>query len=303
MKTLLQEHNLILMEAAIVERLRRTGVVELHPGLVHAALVYDVRGRAELEKLYQGYLSIAAAAGLPILLTTPTWRANAERVTRSGVDPKINADCTRFMLELRASQGREKAMVKIGGFMGCKNDTYLPAEGLSAAESERFHAWQVDQLAQAGVDFLMAGTLPNVQEAVGIAKAMEKTGTPYLIGFVIDRSGSVLDGTSLWNAVSQIDAATQQRPLGYMVTCSYPSFLCADRQPEALFTRLLGYQANSSSLSHSELDEATRLQQDKVAGWAKEMLNLNRGYGVKILGGCCGTDDKHLSALAGATTA
>jgi homocysteine S-methyltransferase len=303
MYALIEEHNLILVEAAIVERLRRTGLVQLHPSLVHATLVYDDRGRVELEKLYQGYISIAAEAGVPILLITPTWRANFERVKNAQVNPNVNSDCVRFMFDLRESQGPDAAMIKIGGFIGCKNDCYIPEEGLSAAESEAFHSWQVNQLAQAGVDFLMAGTLPNVEEAVGIAKAMEKTGTPYIISFVIDREGLVLDGTSLWDAVEEIDSSTTEQPLCYMINCSYPTFLCAEEQPKALFTRLLGYQANSSSLSHSELDGSTQLQAEDVAKWAEEMLRLNRVYGVRILGGCCGTDDVHLSSLAKAAAA
>jgi S-methylmethionine-dependent homocysteine/selenocysteine methylase len=194
-------------------------------------------------------------------------------------------------------------MIKIGGFIGCKNDCYIPEEGLSTAESEAFHSWQVNQLAQAGVDFLMAGTLPNVEEAVGIAKAMEKTGTPYIISFVINREGLVLNGTSLWDAVQEIDASTTEQPLCYMVNCSHPTFLCAEEQPKALFTKLLGYQANSSSLNHSELDGSSQLQAEDVAGWAEDMLHLNRVYGVRILEGCCGTDDVHLSSLAKAAAA
>jgi homocysteine S-methyltransferase len=302
MNALIEEHNLILAEAAIVERLRRTGLVELHPSLVHATLVYDDRGRVELEKLWQGYVSIAMAARLPILLTTPTWRANLERVQNAEANPAVNSDCVRFLFDLRESQGPYAEMIKVGGFVGCKNDCYAPEQGLSAPESERFHSWQVGQLAEAGVDFLMAGTLPNVEEALGIAKAMEKTGTPYIISFVIDSEGLILDGTSLWDAVNEIDSSTNQPPLCYMVNCSHPTFLRAEVQPKALFNRLLGYQANSSSLSHSQLDGSAKLQQDDVAEWAEEMLELNRVYGVRILGGCCGTDDVYLSSLAKAAS-
>jgi S-methylmethionine-dependent homocysteine/selenocysteine methylase len=303
MHALIGQHNLILTEAAIVERLRRAGRAQLHPSLIHATLVYDDEGRAELETLYRGYTSIASAVQTPMLLTTPTWRANSERVQQAKVSPKVNVDCARFMFDLRDSLGPDAALIKVGGFIGCQNDAYLPEEGLSAAESESFHSWQIAELAEAGVEFLMAGTLPNVQEALGIAKAMEKTGTPYIIGFVIDREGRILDGTSLWDAVNQIDSATAQQPIFYMITCSYPTFLCAEGQPKALFIRLLGYQANASSLSHSELDGAAQLQRDDVADWVKEMVRLHRVYGMRVLGGCCGTDDRHLSSLARAAAA
>jgi homocysteine S-methyltransferase len=303
MKTLIERHDLILTEAAVVERLRRAGRVELHPSLVHAALVYDAEGRAEMERLVQGYVSIAAAAGVPIIVSAPTWRANHERVRDAGVNLDVNADAVRFLLDLREAQGAYASMIKVGGYIGCKNDCYLPEEGLSTAESERFHSWQIERLARAEVDFLMAATLPNIGEALGIARAMERTGLPCVISFVIGRDGRILDGTSLWDAVQRIDASTRQQPLCYMVNCSYPTFLRAKEQPKALFTRLLGFQGNSSALSHSELDGSDQLQVDDVAEWAEEMLRLNREYGVKILGGCCGTDDAHLLRLVGANRA
>jgi S-methylmethionine-dependent homocysteine/selenocysteine methylase len=236
-------------------------------------------------------------AKVPILLITPTWRANYERVKNAEVCSSINSDAVLFMLELRESYDADASMIKIGGLIGCKNDCYIPEEGLSKSESETFHSWQINHLAQAGVDFLMASTLPNIYEAIGIAKAMEKTNVPYIVSFVIERNGLVLDGTSLWDATRQIDSETNHQPLCYMVNCSYPTFLRAEEQPNELFTRLFGFQANSSSLSHSELEGSIQLHTENVSEWANEMLKLNREYGVKILGGCCGTDDTYLRSL------
>ncbi len=297
MKTLLEDHDLILTEAAIVERLRRSGRVELHPSLVHANLIYDDNSKAELEKLYLDYISIAIRAQVPMLLLTPTWRANYDRVKNAGTNPEVNADSAHFMLDLRTAHNLDPSMIKIGGVIGCKNDSYKPWEALTTSESEKFHRWQVNHLAQADVDFLIGVTLPNVGEAIGIAKSMENTGTPYMLSFVIDRNGLVLDGTSLWDAVNKIDSITTVKPLCYMVNCSYPTFLHAKEQPGELFIRLLGIQANSSSLDHADLDGSAELHTESVAEWGEEMLKLNKNYGMKILGGCCGTDDTHISHL------
>ncbi|MBW7988942.1 MAG: homocysteine S-methyltransferase family protein [Planctomycetes bacterium] len=298
MKSFIEKHNLILTEAAIVEQLRRAGGIKLHPNLEHAPLIYDDKGKKELQRLYQSYISIATQAELPFIMCTPTWRANYERVTESGFNRNINSDAAGFMKDLRDAQGPGATMIKIGGLVSCKNDCYKPEEGLSVSESEIFHCWQIDQLAEAGVDFLIAETLPNTEEAIGIAKAIEKTATPYIISFVINRSGCVLDGTSLWEAIQNIDGATRQQPLCYMVNCSYPTFLCAEKQPTNLFSRLIGYQANASSLNHCDLDESTQLETENVVDWGEEMLRLNRKYGMKILGGCCGTGVTHLRYLA-----
>lgn len=298
MKTFLKKHDFILMEAAIVERLRRIDGIELHPSLVHAPLIYDDKGKAELQKLYQEYISIARRAGLPFVMYTPTWRANQERISEAKANPEINSDAVSFLKDIRDAQSTDASMIKIGGLIGCKNDAYKPDEGLSVSESEKFHSWQIEQLTQAGVDFIIAETLPNIEEATGIANAAEKTDTPYIISFVINRSGYLLDGTSLWDAVTKIDSETKQQPLCYMVNCSYPTFICAEKQPAKLFGRLLGYQANASSMDHCDLDASEQLEIEDVAEWGKEMLRLYKRYGMKILGGCCGTGTMHLKYLA-----
>ena len=181
--------------------------------------------------------------------------------------------------------------------IGCKNDCYQPEQALSAKQAEEFHTWQIEQLKIGGVDFLIAETLPNVNEAIGIARAIENSGLPYFICFVISRDGLVLDGTDLNTAIKMIDANTSDQPLGFMVNCTYPSFLCAASQPPELYERLIGYLANASSLDHCELDGAEELMMESVSEWGDLMLDLNRTYGVKVLGGCCGTNEEHLQYI------
>jgi len=243
-------------------------------------------------------MDIASEADIPFLICTPTWRANKARVSASGINPAINSDAVCFMQNLCENQS-SPAEIRIGGLIGCKNDCYKPDEALTAAESEHFHSWQINQLADAGVDFLIAQTLPSVEEARGIAKAMAATGLPYIISFVISRDGVVLDGTKLNKAVDSLDSITQRKALGYMVNCAYPEFLCAEKQPAKLFNRLIGYQANAYSLDHSELEGSGRLQAETVAQWGEAMLELHRSYGVNMLGGCCGTGAEHLRFIVG----
>ena len=285
------------MEAAIVEQLRRSVDINLHQSLINAPLIYDRSGRLALKKLYQSYINIAVNAETPFLMCTPTWRANKARVYASNISRSINSDAVKFMRDIRDAQIHGKTLIKIGGMIGCKNDCYQPAEGLTIAESETFHSWQIGQLAQADVDFLIAETLPNIEEAAGIAKAMELTGLPYMISFVINRNGCVLDGKSLAEAVNYIDMVTSNKPSGYMVNCAYPSFIQPALQPEELFSRLVGCQANASSLDHCELDESDQLSVDDISQWGESMLELNRLYSMKILGGCCGTGTEHLKYL------
>lgn len=297
MKELLKKYPFILMEAAIVEQLRRSGPVRLHDTLVNAPLIYHPAGSLVMAKLYQGYMELAQAHGLPMLICTPTWRADHDRVLESGVKQSINADAVAYLQDLRAAQTNATEMIKIGGMLGCKHDCYLPEQGLSVLEAQAYHSWQVAQLAQAGADFLLAETLPNIEEALGIAKAMAATELPYIISFVISRDGCVLDGSSLSEAFSFIDDNTDRAPIGYMINCAHPSFLAPEKLPDETLTRLIGYQANASALDHCDLEQADELKSDSVEEWGQLMLRLNQEYGLPILGGCCGTGMEHLRYL------
>ncbi len=116
---------------------------------------------------------------------------------------------------------------------------------------------------------------------------------------VIDRRELILDGTSLETAFRQVDAASSRPPLGYMINCAYPSFLKAAAEPVAVIRRLVGFQANASSRDHSELEASAQRLTDDLDDWGRRMVALNRSYGIKILGGCCGTCLEHLRSIAG----
>jgi S-methylmethionine-dependent homocysteine/selenocysteine methylase len=174
-------------------------------------------------------------------VTTPTWRANRERLERVGELRNVNADAVKFIRELQAGWGSFAGKVLVGGLMSCKNDCYLPKQGLSRSEAQVFHAWQSQRLAAAGVDFLIAQTLPALPEALGLAQALAATEIPYIISFVINREGLMLDGHSLVEAIATIDSMVKKIPVGYMVNCAYPSFLKVGQEPEAVVSRLLGF--------------------------------------------------------------
>jgi homocysteine S-methyltransferase len=126
---------------------------------------------------------------------------------------------------------------------------------------------------------------------------MQTTRLPYVISFVINRRGRILDGCSLEQAFKKIDTLCNRPSLGYMINCAYPSFLRAHEQPRQVLARLIGFQANASSHDHAHLDGSERLQADAIDDWGDRMILLNRRHGIKILGGCCGTGPAHLNYL------
>ncbi len=291
------ESQLILTECAITERLRRRLDVQLHPTLFLSPLIYDEIGATRLADIYSQYRQIAINSRLPMLLCAPTWRADQNRIADAGLDKRLNHDAVYFMKKLQSEWENIHSPLFIGGLMGPKNDCYSADLALSQKEAKSYHHWQINELVNAKVDFISVQTIPAVSEAAGISAALSDTNVPYFISFVINRRAEVLDGTSLAKAVQHIDNRVTRPPLGYMINCAYPTFICPDEQPAELFKRLIGIQANSSSKDHDQLDEAATLQQDDISHWGNNMLRLNTEFGVKILGGCCGTDETYLQFL------
>ena len=293
----------IITEGSIIERLKREFNYPLDNALSNALMIYDEAGKVLLEKIYREYLNIAELSDLPIMLLTPTWRTNKERTSKASIDMKtINTDAFLFVDNIRKSYGSLSEKIYIGGLTGCKGDAYKPEEALSEIEAYHFHKEQMQILADAGVDFLFASTLPALTEAIGIAKAMSETKKTYVISFVIRDNGKLLDGTILTDAIKIIDDSVPSPPLFYLTNCIHPdvlrnSFINLKDDKNILKKRLFGIQANASSKSPEELDTLEELDADSPADWARGMVDLNKKYNLKILGGCCGTDARFISSV------
>jgi homocysteine S-methyltransferase len=298
----LSYYPVIITEGSIIERLKREYSIELDANIANAGLIYDAAHRRLLTGMYRQYIDITCERDLPILLFTPTWRANAERIRLANLAGRdVNKDCYEFLAEIRDSYGNYAEKIFIGGLIGCKGDAYKPAEALTTADAEAFHAWQIERLAGVGVDFLTADTLPAISEALGLARAMAKTGQPYLVSFVIRDNGALLDGTAIAEAIARIDGEVRPRPTGYTVNCVHPANLKSSllHPVNSCLTanRMLGLMGNTSAKSPEELDNAAALETEEPEIWAQQMVYLNKALGIKILGGCCGTDNHHIKAL------
>jgi homocysteine S-methyltransferase len=303
MMTFLKTVSFGLSEGSIYERLRRHSAISFDPDLAHAALIYDPKGASLLEQVHREYLDVGQNHGLAMFALTDTWRANQERIDRSRFKgAPINQDNARFVAHIRDGYGPLAEPIFVGGNIGPRGDAYQPAEALTAAQAERFHTPQLEALAQGGVEFLYASTLPAFSEAQGIAAAMAKIGLPYWLSFVIRSDGTLLDGSPLERAIATLDADAI-RPQGYAVNCVHPSVLHAgltavsQRNPAAV-KRVQSFQANTSKKSPEELNELKELDTEEPNTLAELMLKSHRQFGTVFMGGCCGTDTRHIESLA-----
>lgn len=299
-----EQSECILGEGAVIERLRRNSKFDLDPEIVNSGFIYDKEKRAALSVIYQQYLDIGRKFDLPLLLSTPTWRASQERIAKAGFAGKdVNGDNFRFLDALRNRYGEYARKVVICGLLSCRKDAYNPSEALGAEDAHAFHSWQAIRLAQAGVDFLLAATLPAFSEARGLASALADTGKPYMISFVVRPEGTLLDATPLKDAISIIDDTVSPRPLAYLVNCThgavFKTALLHDVNSSSLVrNRVAGLLANTAKLEPEKLDNSENLVEEEPEIFGKLVAGLKGEMGMKILGGCCGTDNRHIDALA-----
>jgi homocysteine S-methyltransferase len=120
---------------------------------------------------------------------------------------------------------------------------------------------------------------------------------------VIRGDGSLLDGTPLAEVIEQIDGSAMPRPVYYAVNCVHPSVLRGalrgdERLRRLAGGRLLGFKANASRRPPEQLEGLDHLEAESPERLADEIVSLRDEFGLKILGGCCGTDDRHIAALA-----
>lgn len=290
----------ILMEGALGERLKREYHLVLDEDVDMAAFIYSESGRRALKEIWSEYAQIAGLYHLPFLATTPTRRTNQERVARSRFDSAIIQDNVNFLREVQKLQNIE---MYSGGLIGCKGDAFTGENVLDLESSKEFHDWEVRLFAEAGVDFLYAALFPNVEEAAGMALAIEKYKVPYIISFTIQKDGCLIDGTRISEAIKYIDSLTTNRPVCYMTNCVHPRIVYeALMQPynnnEIVHKRFKGIQVNASPLSYAELDHSKYIKTSEPTELAIDTAKLREISPFQIFGGCCGTDDRHMNEIA-----
>jgi S-methylmethionine-dependent homocysteine/selenocysteine methylase len=297
-----QESDIILTEGAVVERLKSEFHVALDRYINHAGLIYSNPHVWEL--LYRQYIDIGHKYNLPMMVMTPTRKVNFDSAENSAfLGKEIIKDACLFLKGIRDQYENSSQSILIGGLLGCKGDAYISVDALGVDESYEFHLVQALQFKREAVDFLFAGIMPEINEAIGMARAMAETEIPYIISFMIRKDGCLIDGTPISEAIELIDQSVNVPPLCYMSNCIHPAnlrlALTNDKnRNKSQLSRFKGIQANASALSPEELDNCGVLQCDDFDVMIEEMKTLYQQFNLKIFGGCCGTNDKFMDDLA-----
>jgi S-methylmethionine-dependent homocysteine/selenocysteine methylase len=270
-------------------------------------LLDDADGRWLLSRYYDGYAEIAARAGVGLTLDAPTWRANWDWGAKLGYDgtslDRVNRAAIELLQGLRDRYRTEFGIadVRIGGLHGPRGDGYVAGDDADPDEAAGYHAAQARAAAAAGADQVTALTLTGAGEAIGFVRAVRETGLPAAVGFTVETDGRLPDGMTLRDAIARVDA--EAAPDYYVVNCAHPTHVAAGLVSEgdgAWLERIEGIRPNASRMSHAELDEAPELDEGDPAELAEGVDGLRATLSnLRIVGGCCGTDSRHVAALWG----
>ena len=272
------------------------------PQFASFVLVDREDGRAELVKYYEQFLPLARDRGLGFVLDTATWRASLDWGRLIGFDAErlkaINLASVDLVAALRDKWETPATPIVINGAIGPRGDGYK-AGRMEAEEARDYHAFQVEIFARSQADMVSAITMNTVNEGVGIALAAKAADMPCVVSFTVETDGRLVDGTTLRAAIEATEEATGGSPVYYMVNCAHPThFEQALARDEAWVKRIRGVRANASAKSHAELDESDTLDIGDIADLSRRYGSLTRAFpSMRILGGCCGTDHRHLAAI------
>jgi len=271
-------------------------------------LLREPSGRAALRRYYTVHAEIARRAGLGFILESPTWRASSDWGAKLGYSDDalalVNETAIGMMRELRDALACPTTPMIVSGCVGPRGDGYDAGQARPAAEFAAYHAPQIDAFARAGADLVTAITMTNVDEAIGVTGAAHAAGLPVVISFTVETDGRLPAGQALGDAIAMVDAAAEQAPLYYMINCAHPTHFADALGDAASALRIRGIRANASRRSHQELNDAPDLDIGNPIELGADYAALRRAYPhINVLGGCCGTDHRHIEAIANACCA
>ncbi len=265
-------------------------------------LLKSERGRRRLDDYFRQHARTAVDAGMGFLLEAATWRSNADWGAKLGYSPEalaaLNREAIAMLVAVRDELETPGSPMPISGNIGPLGDGYA-AGTMGAAEAQALHAPQVNTFAETEADMVSAFTITSANEAVGVTRAAMAANMPVVISFTVETDGKLPTRQPLKDAIAEVDAATRKAPAYYMINCAHPThFEPVLETGEGWVQRIRAIRANASRRSHAELDEAKDLDDGNPVELGRQYRGLRNKFGhINVLGGCCGTDHRHVAQI------
>lgn len=276
------------------------------PGFAAYPLLKTTEGRELLKGYLRDLIALGREACAGVILESPTWVANRDRGAALGYSPselkKLNQDAIALMVSVRSEN--DHAPTVISANIGPREDAYAPESQMDSDEAERYHSEQISVLADTDVDVISGYTLAYPSEAIGIVRAARRFELPVVISFTVETDGRLPTGDLLEEAITQVDAATDSYAAYFMINCAHPEHFSQSLQDAPWMQRIKGIIANASRCSHAELDEAEELDDGNPIELGVQLSEIRRRFPhIQVLGGCCGTDMRHMRQIVTASRA
>ncbi|WNC70632.1 homocysteine S-methyltransferase family protein [Thalassotalea psychrophila] len=270
-------------------------------------LLKNEHGRNIIKQYFKPYIDIAKQYQVGFILESVTWRANKDWAKKLGYDKasvkEVNIKAIQLLENIQAEYDSSETEMVISGCIGPGDDGYNPQSFMSVEQAQAYHHDQIETFSETSCDMVTALTMTYCEEAIGITLAAKALCMPVVISFTLETNGCLPTGESLKAAIEKVDQASQEYPAYYMINCAHPShFENIFEFNEPWIKRVRGLRANASCLSHAELDEAQELDAgnpDELGAQYKVLRN--KLANLNVLGGCCGTDHRHIEAIIKAT--
>ncbi len=266
-------------------------------------LIRHASGRAALDRYFRSHAAVANDCRVGFILESATWRASTDWALKLGYTTEAlraaNREALHLLHELRGELENPSTRMVVSGCIGPRGDGYRAEARMQPGEAAGYHALQAGTFAEAGADLVTATTMTYAEEAIGIVRAAGSVGLPVVVSFTTETDGRLPSGQALGAAIEQVDRETNAAPAYYMVNCAHPAHFSERLIPGAAWVgRLRGLRANASTRSHAELDACTELDSGDPAELAARYATLREQFPqMNVLGGCCGTDHRHIRAI------
>lgn len=270
-------------------------------GFASYPLLETARGRELLHGYFRDLVAVGEKYGVGVILESPTWVANRDRGAAIGYTPDqlvdLNKQAISLMCEARDRFGDLPTVISAN--IGPRDDAYAPDDQMTPDQADIYHSAQISALAQRDVDVISGYTLAYPAEAIGIIRAAERHSLPAVIAFTVETNGRLPTGIKLEDAIRTVDAATNSYAAYFMINCAHPDHFASVLSDAPWMKRVRGIVANASRCSHAELDEAEELDEGDPRELAQQLADIKRRFPqIGVLGGCCGTDMRHLAQIA-----
>jgi S-methylmethionine-dependent homocysteine/selenocysteine methylase len=274
------------------------------PGFASYPLLKTTEGQELLKGYLKDLIALGKETSAGVILESPTWVANRDRGAALGYGfdelKKLNQNAIAMMAAVRLES--DHVPIVISANIGPREDAYAPSAQMTPEEAERYHAEQIAVLAETDVDVISGYTLAYPSEAIGMVRAARQFGLPVVISFTVETNGRLPTGESLDEAISGVDTATDGYAAYFMINCAHPEHFSGVLEDASWMQRVRGIIANASRCSHADLDEAEELDDGNPSELGVQLSDLRRRFPhIKVLGGCCGTDMRHMKQIVTAS--